>query len=377
MAINVTADPIVLTLTQRGTFSSWPAAPKDAGLNQIFYCDYTDVHGNEDAGIPVITLSVLGDWLSKTMFADPITITLTQHGTYPSSFLVTSDPIVLTLSFKSADVLTELLKKNWVKWSAIGSLDFTIGRNNVAGERPLDWKGWVYAVKKLGSKVIAYGENGVSILAPSDKHYGMNTIYRVGLKGKHAVAGSDSTHFFIDNKGQLYSLGEELRKLDYSEYLSVMSDPVMSYDAESDLVYICDGALGYVYSPKNKSLGAGPVNITGLSSQGGTLYVTAPATATTEPFEICTDIYDFGTRKLKTVFSLEFGTDLTETLYASIDFRTDKAQAFSQTLWYPVNEKGFLQRTCTAREFRFRAKVDNYEYFEIDSLKINGEVLSH
>ena len=28
---------------------------------------------------------------------------------------------------------------NWIKWSGIGTIDFTISKKNVAGERPLDW----------------------------------------------------------------------------------------------------------------------------------------------------------------------------------------------------------------------------------------------
>ena len=125
-----------------------------------------------------------------------------------------------------------------------------------------------------------------------------------------------------------------------------MSSPVMSYDAENELVYICDGTLGYVYSPRDKSLGSGPINITGVSSQGGTLYVVSPATILMPDFENCTDIYDFGTRKLKTVFSLEYGTDVEAIMQAKIDYRLDKAVEFSQTSWHDVDEKGFANITC-------------------------------
>ena len=275
------------------------------------------------------------------------------------------------------DLLLEGLRRNWIKWSNIGELDFTISRDNVAGERPFDWKGWIYEVKKLGDKVVAYGENGVSILIPSGNNYGLNTVYRIGLKSKQAVTGNDAVHYFIDNKGQLFSLSETLQKLDYSEYLSAMNSPVMSYDAEIDLVYICDGTLGYVYSLRDKSFGSGPVDITGISSQGGTLHAVAPAAIVIPNFEICTDIYDFGTRKLKTIFSLEFGIDLQVALQASIDYRRHKHQTFLQTLWYDVNEGGSAFITCNGREFRFRAKALNWEYFEMDHWIINGEVLEH
>ena len=358
---------------------------RDTTLDQTFFCDYTDVHGNKDAGIPALALSIHGDWLNVTIFADPIVVTLSQLGTYPGGVLITASPITVTLSFKAADAstgigefLTEAIKSNWVKWSNIGSLDFTIWKDNIAGERPLDWAGWVYAIKKLGNKVIAYGENGVSALLPSGNVYGLNTIYRIGLKGKHAITGDDSVHFFIDNKGQLFKLGESLEMLDYSEYLNAMtSGLVMSWDAENSLVYICDGALGYVYSPKDRSLGAGPVNITGLSSQDGTLYVVSPATISTPAFEIWTDIWDMGTRKGKNIHSLEIATDLSATLQAAIDYRIDKAAAFTRTTWHTIDARGLVFIPCHGRELRFGVKSTTYSYFELDSIIVNGVVNNH
>lgn len=346
---------------------------RDAGLDQAFSCNYTDVHGNKDAGILKLSLSIHGNWLNVTVFADPIVVTVSQEGTYSASVLITASPITVTLSV-SADVLTEVLKKNWLKWSNIGELDFTIGRSNIAGERPLDWKGWVYATKKLRDKIIAYGENGVSMLSPSGNNWGLSTIYRIGLKGKHAITGDDTVHFFIDNKGQLFSLGESLEKLDYSEYLSPMSNPIMSYDVENNLVYICDGMLGYIYSPGSKSLGEGPVNLTGISSQGGTLYVAAPTTVVTKIFDICTDTYDFGTREFKTISSIEVGTNLSNYLQASVDFRTSNKGNFTSVGWQLVNPSGIAYVPCFGVEFRFKLRALSYEYFELDYLIVNGVI---
>ena len=272
----------------------------------------------------------------------------------------------------SGELLLEGLKKNWIAWSKIGSMDFTIDRTNVAGTRALDWPGWIYCVKKLGSKAVVYGENGVSFLIPSGVAYGLQTIHRIGLKSKNAVAGTEDAHFFIDNKDQLFSLSDGLEKLDYSEYLTVLTDPVLSFDIEANLLYICDGTYGFVYSPIDKSLGEGPVNVTGISSQGGTLYVAAPAAITTPVFEICTDIHDLGTRKNKTIFELEFGTNLEGTLQAAIYYRRDFNGTFTTTPWYGVTERGSVFITAMGREFMFRAKALELEYFEMDYLKING-----
>jgi len=318
----VLGEPITVTLTQIGLFKH-PAAPRDPALDQEFDCRGQDRFGNWDQGIPVFTVSLEGTWLNKTIFADPITVSVSQSGSWVTAILVTADPITVTIGFVpvavfSPVIILERAKTNWFKWSDIGSLDFTIDKTNVAGERPLDWKGWVYSIRKLGGKVVAYGENGVSVLTPAQKYYGLQTIYRVGLKGKGAVSGDDSVHYFVDNLGQLWRFSEGLEKLDYSEYLSgMLENLVLSWDTANKLLYICDGSQGYIFSQDSGSLGAGPVNVTGIDSQGGILYVAAPATIATPTLELCTDIYDFGSRRGKNIYSLEFGTDLTETLKAA------------------------------------------------------------
>ena len=182
-------------------------------------------------------------------------------------------------------------------------------------------------------------------------------------------------HYFVDNLGQLWRFSEGLEKLDYSEYLSGMIDNlVLSWDAANKLLYICDGSQGYVYSQDSGSLGAGPVNVTGIDSQSGTLYVVSPAAISTPTFKICTDIYDLGTRKGKNIHSLEIGTDLTETLEAAIDYRLDKAAAFATTDWHVVDPRGIVFIPVYGREFRFRFKSDVYSYFEVEPIIVNGEV---
>ncbi len=352
----------------------------------IFYCSYTDVHGNKDAGIPVVACSIHGTWINWSIQSSPFIVTTGQHGGWPGTFFVTDSVMTVTLGWKADKdgygyFLTELFKKNWAQWSDIGEMNFTIGKGHEAGRKVMEWSGWVWGIRKLGNRAIAYGENGVTALFPDPndpKDYGSDEIYRVGLKGKHAVCGDDNAHFFIDNKGQMFGLAEGLTLLDYSEYLSPMAaNLVMSYDIESGLIYICDGSLGYVYSTRTGSLGEGPVNITGIYSQGGTLYVVAPADITIDPFEICTGIYDEGTRNSKSIHSLEIATDLTATLSAAIDHRLDKSAAFETTKWQTVDARGMVPIPVYCQEYRIRIKSSVYEYFEIDRIVVNRTINAH
>jgi hypothetical protein len=332
----------------------------------------------EDDYDNAIDLSITGTWLENTTPAETLTLALSILGTYGVGGVWKGDALQITLSLKEPYVETAAKKKNWVGWSDIGSMSFTINRKNVAGERPLDWTGWVYAIKKLGSRPVVYGQNGVSYLLPANNVYGLQTIYRLGLKGRHAVCGTESEHYFVDAEGQLFRLADSLERLDYSEYLDgLASTIVLSYDLQNGFIYICDGTQGYVYSPADKSLGEGPTNISGIGSQGGTLYVAAPAAISTPAFEICFDIYDFGTRNGKTIRSIEIGTDLTGTLQAAIDYRREKSDPFSTTTWRTVNSEGKAFINAYGVEFRPRIRVAAYEYFELDYITINGEIHAH
>lgn len=367
MAINVTADSIVITVSAIVYWSQSPAAGRDPALDITLDNISTPVY----VGIAV---SITGSWFNVGIIGDPIVITLTPLADFPVGVLVAADSIDIAIGIVSSDIFLGPNKSNWIQWSNIGSLVFTIGRDNVAGERPLDWKGQIYVIRKLGDRVVAYGENGVSILKPSSRQYGLKTISKIGLYSINAVTGDEDVHYFIDILGQLWKLGDSLELLDYSEFFSAMSSLVMSYDAESGAIYICDGNYGYVYSIKNKSLGRCSPNITGIGSRDGTLYVASAGAIDTPTFEICTDIYDLGTRKFKTVKSVEVGTDLTESMQASIDYRVSNKVAFSSLGWSPVNLEGISYLSCYGLEFRFKLRVQTYEYFEIDYFKINGQI---
>lgn len=376
-AIDIVADPIEVTLVQRGSFTKTPGGYINISLNQIGYA------------YPIeLTITLCGTWLNFGHIASPFVVTVSQHGTdvlgelFSSSALI---PITVTMGAgvnaigvdlpSIPTMITAPPKSNWVKWSNIGALDFTIWRDNIAGERPTDWKGWIYEIKKLGTKVVVYGQGGVSLLTPAGNVFGFQTVHRLGLISKQAVVGTDAVHYFIDSKNRLCKFDASIEILDYSEYLAELVYPVMSMNTQTGLVYICDGVKGFVYNPGDKSLGSGPVNVTGIAEQVGVLYVVAPAViATPDPFEICTDIYDMGSRWGKTIRSVEVGTNIVTPISVCIDYRVNKNAGFLQTRWRVVNHRGFVFLPCYGNEFRFRVKAASYEYFELDYIKVIGVI---
>lgn len=328
-------------------------------------------------GQAVIVFSAEGTLGGDYFTGTPATVTFSGTGSWAVPFVVTST--TGNILFRGTGGLAIVPSgKSFVKWSKIGKADFTIDESNEAGERPMDWNGSVWDVRKLGNKVVAYGENGVSLLIPNGVVIGLQTIHRIGLKGKRAVAGTDSMHFFVDNLGQLWKLTDGLKMLDYSEFLaSTTTDLSLFYDKAGDILYLCDGVKGFIYCDGSESFGKGPINVSGIDSKSGSLYVTAPAAISTPVFEICTDIYDFGTRKGKSIVSIEFGTDVVTPLKVSIDYRYDKAKAFNQTPWYTVDPRGIYYISIYGKEFRFRLKTEVYEYFELDYINVNYRVHEH
>jgi hypothetical protein len=331
----------------------------------------------------ILELEILGSLISNSVELDAIEIEIELIGSIALGEIIDAGAIDIEVSIDSAEINIQHKKTNWVKWSEIGFLDFTITQTNVAGERPLDWSGTVYDLIKLDKLIVAYGSNGVSLLSPLEKIWGLKTISKIGSKCKGAAVGTDDEHYFVDRKDRLCKLsGQGLEILDYSEYLSAMTNPKLSLDIEYGVLYICDGTYGFVYSTRDKSFGSGPVNVTGIGTKDGTLYVIAPEEIEIPKFEICTDVYDLGTRRTKTIQNIEVGTDLTENLEAMVECRLDNKNNpgtvsidnFRKTPWQLVNPNGIAYTPCHGIEFRFRFRSLIYEYFELDYLKINGVV---
>lgn len=354
----------MITSTAPGT-----AAPGTSAPAQIEYPANLIVY----PGPIEINLSLHGEILNKTVFVQPLVINISLLGSYAEDVYIDIGPIVISVSLHSDGTLVGIRKCNWVQWSKIGHLDFTKDESNVAGERPLDWKGCVSEILKLVDRVIVYGENGVSMMAPSGVNWGMQTIHDLGVVCK--PVGTKTEHFFIDKTNKLYKVaGDGIKLLDYSEYLSLLTNPRMNLDPETGIIYICDGEYGFVYSTKSGSFGAGPVNVTGVGSQSGTLYVVAPAEIEVPKLHICTDIYDLGTRKPKTIQWIEIGTDLSNGLQAMVESRISNKQGFMESRWVLVNPSGIAILPMYGREFKFHIRSFIYEYLEIDYLKITGTV---
>lgn len=350
-------------IRSQAVISVFPSAIRNPGLDTYYYFS--------DSNIPGVAIGSYGIFLDYYL----ISLTRLAVNSYSifsiSSYRISGYTGVAIRSISTFSLMED--NKNFILWSNIGDLNFEINRSNVAGKRPLDWKGHVWEIKKLGNKIISYGENGISILTPIKTAFGLETISKIGIKGMGAITGDESIHLFVDALGRLWSLSEELNLLDYSEFLSDLNSNIkMSYDNVNALVYICDGVLGYVYSIKDKSLGSCANNITGFGFQDGNYYIVASEIIENPLIVYCSIPYDFESRKQKTLHNLEFGVDGTDDIYASIEFKIDKNLDFISLPWFKINPSGIANINCYGIEFRIKFKSLIAQEINIEYIKING-----
>lgn len=355
----------------------YPPAERNPDLDQEIDCSQTIFASDGITELyPYVTqlsITVHGEWYNKVLGQGPITLTISIPAVFGEGEVWDGGAISLVLTFATVDVATELTRSNWVKWSDIGSADFDTTRSNIAGERPLDWNGWVYRVMKLNNKVAVYGQGGVSLLIPVGNTYGLDTIHRVGLFGRGTVTGSDKKHFFIDKDGNLWKVDEGIKNYGYSEFLSQLSpSTVMSYDSLNNVIYICDGDSGFIFDIETESLGECAGNISGFGYRAGIQYVTGPSTIDSPAFELCTDIIDFGTRATKTINFIELGVNLSDDIYVAVSYRRNTSSDFITTPWRLANSLGRVSLNVFGVEFMIHVKVLSYTNFRLDYIKIDG-----
>jgi len=362
---DINCDPLESVSSLTFLRTDFPAAPRDETKDMGYFADAIE-------SVSELT----GEWLNQCLAVDILESVSALTGTLNIGVVFPSEAL------ESVSLLTGIIEieagRNcaFVSWAKPGTMDFTIDRSNRAGKTIMDWRGCIYQILQLGkNKAVVYGENGITVMEPSGVHWGRETIYRIGLAGRNAVVGTRAVHFFIDSAHKLFMLDEQgLTLLDYSEFLSELSSPVMSMNLETGIVYICDSTKGFVYSSRSQSFGKGPAAITGLGVQGGNLYVASPNELERPKFYIKTQTYDFGTRRMKTIREIELGTDVLYMLHAMIETRVSNNEGFIKSAWVRVNPSGRAVIPCYGLEFKFHLKSFIYEYVKLDYMRVHGTI---
>lgn len=311
-----------------------------------------------------------GHTLSRTIFANAIRLLIRLNGDIPTGSHVRNNTIIRLMFRLEAEYVIESARRNWVGWSKIGEARFVLDLTNDAGFRPMDWRGYVLALKQLQNDAIIYGTGGITRMYPSGVTFGFRNILPIGLKSKDAVCGTRAIHYFIDRNDQLWSLTDsEITFLGFEEYLSTLNNPHLFYDEFLTRVIISDSQNGFIYT--SSGLGGGYGNLTGYSYLEGALITQSPIAIIHPPLELVTDIIDFGRRGQKTLESVHVGTDTVERLFLAYDYRFTKSSNFASTPWTIVNPSGVGFLKCAGEEFRIKLRSYHITNFAIDYLNIN------
>ena len=265
-----------------------------------------------------------------------------------------------------------------VVWSAIGSIDFTPGRSNVAGFAKTG--GEVYGLRKYGERVVVYGSKHIDTLIPVSEPaptFGRRAMLPVGLAGRYAFAGDETTQVFVDEAGWLWRLEGESQykssslppqRLGYQEFMTRMtaSDIVVSFDRVRRDFVISDGRHAFLLSPHG--LSETHQAVSGMLRSNGAL-VGDYEDLGRHPFRAQTDTIDLGYRGAKTLFTHEYGGDGTGKMDLSIEWRNDRSEEFRLVGPSPLNKEGVATLIVSGTEFRFVLEAGTYEGVAVNYLK--------
>lgn len=386
----ISADPAVVGVLSQ-YLNPWTRRPE---LDQTWYDPDTfedddeddDGDNEEELGFITAEPALIGSWLQNTFFSPIISASPSLVGTWAEGVGVSTSYSVIAgnaellsgyITSQASAAPGEAIGANWLRWSKIGVADFTIGRSNEAGQMPMPWQGSVWQIAQRGKQIIVYGENGVALLNSSGVTYGHSTVLKVGLKNKLAFCDIGEAHYFIDSFSRLWKWGEGPQLLDYREWLATLTNPILAFDPNTRLLYICDGTNGYVYNVDTGSMGKGPATYTGIQQIGGTLYVTKSGAVSVANFAITTDILAVGPRKATTVRYVEANVDTTLTLQGSLDYRLEKHSSFLSTDWYPFDLRGHCWLNTYGYEFRVKVRATSGGWFHLDRLAVYGDSHAH
>lgn len=289
---------------------------------------------------------------------------------------------------------------NFIWWSSIGLEDaywwwfpdimtkeqyISISQRQESGFMRMPWQGKVLSTKPLGNGVMVYGENGISFLEPiySDetgsamKH---TLISSSGIAGRASVGGDELLHLYIDTEGTFWSIDSRLqqKKLGYREFGSglIQRATSISYDPIRKDFYISNNLEAYVRT--ETGLARIPQLVTSCQFTDNALmgfYEELESTEETS-FRVWTDIFDFGTRSVKTIYELQLDTESPTDFKASVYYRNNSADQFRQSTPVQCGTDGRVPITATGIEFIVRVEAEVGKHKRLDRVQIVWDIRS-
>ena len=271
----------------------------------------------------------------------------------------------------------------------------------------MPWYGTIECLKQLGKAMMVYGSpdfyvpltgatynpstGGVGAMIQYTDPYptfGYESISHIGVPRGRPVAGDDNHHVFVDADGVIWHITSDFKKerLGYEEFIKPLLDAsnqyiYVSHEPIDDEFYITGGTTGYllgktgltkVYQPVMSTIPASafPTGDIVRSKQA-----ICRALGTDLSAVICTDVFDFGIRGIKTVTGLELGGYSTGILSAAVDYRYNTNEAFTTSTYKIASRNGTVTPIVSGVDFRIRIKSSTSTDFDLDYVVVRAKLV--
>jgi hypothetical protein len=231
------------------------------------------------------------------------------------------------------------------------------------------YKGETLRVEPINENtLVGYGTDGVGaameIVDESGLSHDVKRISRIGLLSKGSLAVREDGHIFIDPKGKMHYIGQDLqpKRLNWSEFLGVMLEDLdtnkisLTVDPDEQDTYITNGLVAYVLSQTGlSSVTVFPTSIFETPDGTAGVGVTIGDNSTTR---VITDKLDFGSRMMKTIHDVEMGYVHCDNVRMRIWYQHDDSEVWYASSWINVFQGGFTVPIISAFTFKIEVEYD-------------------
>lgn len=218
----------------------------------------------------------------------------------------------------------------------------------------------IRALKQLGNRLIAYGDNGISEIQQIEGGMQETLVVDFGIPGRGCVGGDDRRHVFFDAAGNLYSWYANQDRPERLGYAAIFSQylaerTVISHDPSEGYFWITDGGRTYVLT--DTGLG-GPMSQHPTSMFRDAQYglVAMYSTALRDSWSIQFADFDMGHRDFKHMVLVQVIGDGYRRAVMRAGGVTDVRGSKRYTAWVPINKDGvsfpgisFIEGSVTMR----------------------------
>lgn len=264
-----------------------------------------------------------------------------------------------------------------VAWSKIGSLEWEYTLGNEVGWSPMPWLGSVSGLLPLGKEIVVYGENGLCKMSMAKEPvttFGIQDFGDIGVLNRNCFAGDTTAHLFVGTDYNLYSVtpekalsgeGKLPAKLGYQEWISQLSNPIVTFDSAKRHWWIGDEKTCFIFT--GTGLGESSETPTHLSRLDGSLLgITFPHHSGEALVE--TGDISFDSRGFKTLMCVEGNLRAKKKVYGSTAFRSSYTEDERDSREILLDPRGAFFPVVAGTEIRVRFRCADFHNFYLSKL---------